>query len=242
MNSLKVLTWNMMHPDFGDSKRFPYCSSENLSWSYRKVKIEDIVNKLEPDIVCAQELQYDELPDLKGFEWILALNKKRRKEIKQGKRPLLCGIAFRTEQFEKTLETITTSRTLTVRLKQKENEYPVCISTVHLPAERKEQKEEDRINHLSKPLGDIVTGDFNDFPGTKTVKYLQEKKEPYTNVYDVLQQPSSTCYIDKVVDYMFFRGSWHPVQLSWSNMKKIPSKVVPSDHGWVMTTFVLQKK
>lgn len=244
--SLTVLTWNLMHPDYALKDRFPNTPPAYLAWSYRKEKIESLIKQLKPDLVCAQEVQWDDHPELPEYEWVIGLNKKRQKEIDKGKRPLLCAVAYLKERFQGVQQVITGSRSVTVTLLT-ELGPPVTVTSLHLPT----SSTQERLQHLRKVKCDIVAGDFNDFPGTEPVQYLcrEEKANAtqkatassagqYLNVYDELRAPLSTYYLDDVVDYIFCRAPWRPKRISWSSNQSLPSASIPSDHHWVMLELV----
>lgn len=226
----RVVTWNLLHPSYALANRYPWARGKDLLWERRKWLIVDELSSLEPDVVCCQEVLYGEAPPIPGFNWEYAVTKQRRRQIDRGGHPLLCAIGYHTKRYN-LVQSLPTSRTLTVTLRDIESAEELSVSSVHLPV----QNESESIVHLSKPLGDIVVGDFNDFPDSKCVLYLEDHRG-YNNVYHK-KQPRAT-YNKSVLDYMFASDRWAFKRVCWAKPQgKIPSARWPSDHLWVMATF-----
>eukprot|EP01084_Bolivina_argentea_P190764 327726_1 len=51
-----ILSWNIMHKEFGDPKDYPYCNKEQLLWKHRLPKIKQKIFSHNTDIVCLQEI------------------------------------------------------------------------------------------------------------------------------------------------------------------------------------------
>lgn len=231
---IKVLTWNILHPDYALPDR--YLTNPNyLTWSHRKSLIAQELQKTNADVLCLQEVCHNDFPELKGYHVELNINKKREKEIKKGKNPLLVATYWKEDKFEKISE-YKNSRTMTVTLKDKEGQE-WSIMNVHLPV-----KVEEQVLHLQKGVNcDIVCGDFNNFPDSEVIELVQSKDYQWCQ-----PQPRSTYYKQDIVDYIFIKPEYYNRQY-WGVpspnadgrrgvAQKMPSREWPSDHIWLCAT------
>lgn len=56
---IRLVTWNVLAPQFSHPKKYPWCASEHLSWPYREELIQSELARIDADIVCLQEIQTD---------------------------------------------------------------------------------------------------------------------------------------------------------------------------------------
>lgn len=220
---IKVVTWNILHPDYALSDRYKI-KPAHLTWEHRKPLIEKELIHTNADVICLQEVSHDSYPEMKGYEVILNINKKRKKEIEKAERPLLVATYYKSERFT-LVSTLHSSRTLTVSLKQNDDKVWI-IQNVHLPVEVKEQ-----LNHLKGLKGkkriDILCGDFNNFPDSDTIEFVKSQ-----NFQISKPQPKSTYYKEDIIDFIFTAPEYYTDQY-WGRARKIPSEEWPSDHIWI---------
>ena len=190
-------------------------------WKHRKPLIEKELIKTNADVICLQEVSHESYPEMKGYEVVLNMNKKRKKEIEKGKKPLLLATYYKSDKFT-LMDTVQNSRTLTLTLKHG-NVLMWKIQNVHLPVEVKEQ-----LNHLKHLEGiDVLCGDFNNFPDSELVKFIKSKS------FQISQpQPKSTYYKEDTIDYIFTTPEYYTKQY-WGTTTKMPSAKWPSDHIWI---------
>lgn len=224
--SARILSWNILHPDFATKSRYHWCETKALRWETRKASIEKIIQSYDPDIVCLQETLYLNAPSVPGFEWIYANTKRRMKHIEKGERPQLCAIGYLREKYS--ISGIERrSRSVSVKLRDVQTGTEMTVTSVHLPA----FSDVDVSTHLSRDLGDIVMGDFNDEKGHPRVSYLETAKN-YKSMYGPSCHPKSTCYLQTVIDHGFVRAPWALRNIFWySPQGKIPTSRWPSDHA-----------
>lgn len=79
----------------------------------------------------------------------------------------------------------------------------------------------------------IVCGDFNDVPGCRTIKILQEigMKDAYAEVALGPTITYNAPYFNFRIDHVLWRGGFHPVNIERGN-------IASSDHYPMLTTFV----
>ncbi len=79
----------------------------------------------------------------------------------------------------------------------------------------------------------IICGDFNDVPGCRTIKILQEvgMKDAYAEVALGPTITYNAPYFNFRIDHVLWRGDFHPVDIERGN-------VASSDHYPMLTTFV----
>ena len=56
---IRLITWNVLAPQFSHPKKYPWCDAEHLSWPYRESLIQSELARIDADIVCLQEIQTD---------------------------------------------------------------------------------------------------------------------------------------------------------------------------------------
>lgn len=234
MTDIRVLTWNMLNDAYAFPCRYPWVSPASLAWSRRQSQMASILVPLSLDFICAQEVSEGNVPELPGMTWVYGLDRKRRKAISKGNHVMTCALAYRGSKWCMVGDPQVTSRTLTCTFRAAGGgDETFRITSLHLPVDTSEQ-----LVHLRHDLGDVVAGDFNNFPGTAPVRALCDRKEQegYVNVYDERTGPKSTYYLNDVVDYVFIRPSRFRLKsICWASPHHpIPNALFPSDHLWIM--------
>lgn len=239
--SIKILSWNILHPDFID------CKFKPIDYSHR---LPIIINNLlshDPAIICLQEADSATIEsDFAIFtEYTLIyqndksrqnrLNKWRENIDSNMKKPntIVCAFLVKKNCFIIHPEIIIGSRSLTIHLSWQDLKF--TISNVHL--ESGKCKDAIHIKHLSKLLNsDIICGDFNDWLDEPFIDYLNEKgfiRAPikgYTYKHDGFQS---------LIDHFFFK----PQKLCLHSSKVLHfdgiTRDYPSDHAIIVVDLTL---
>lgn len=225
--SVKIVSWNIMHSDWGLAERYAHCPPSVLTWSHRKPLIEAEMARRGADFYCLQECCHQDYPLLNGYRLLLAMNKKRQKSVDKGQNPQLCAIMYNKRWKLKSHCVSSRSLTATFTTESKDAESPeLTIQCCHLPVNLSEHA-----SHLKNLHADVVCGDFNNFPDSDTVALITKagySKSP--------RQPRTTYYRNNVIDYIFVRDSspWRFSEaLLWGTPAQLPSENWPSDHTWI---------
>lgn len=240
---MKLLTWNVLHPDHAHKHEQKELDAKYLTWEWRK---ERIMSKLlravtdGVDVICLQEVDSSNLDDYKieGFVMYHQNDKTRTKKLKQWidlgrnleNKPntLVCAILIKEGLQVSDVKIGSRSITMTIA--------GVKITNVHLEAGR--NTTDIHIKHLSKMFdSDVVLGDFNDFPGEPATELLSEK--------GFLKIPDTITFKDGhrnwTIDYVFYNKKYKCKDIVWDDDFVGLTEKHSSDHMMIMVDFEIFK-
>jgi len=254
----RLLSWNIMHPDFAGMDKYPYCDAKNLEWSNRHPKILQHLQEYKADIICLQEvdastIDTDFIQPLQhlGYSCIWQATKQRLRALAKWQlsgavadkpNTIVCAIFFNSRFMEVAGTRNIGSRLVTVILQDSCSMKNITLTNVHLDAYKTPEASAARCGHMEKLKAEechIVVGDFNDSPGTPSLCILEGKG--FLSGYSVSGIPDATFRTDtrrEVIDHMYVKGL-KIVSTDWvvlDSQEIIPSVDIPSDHIPIMYT------
>lgn len=228
---VSLISFNILHPSCASKQRYPWCKQSHLDWSYRLDKIISILKQDFYDLILLQEansdtIQQDFADFLSDYEMVYQ---------KQKKGTMVCATLVRRDKFQ-LISSITGTRTLLTWIQPKDGEK-ILVVNLHLEA----RDEKLRIKHLQNlvqkyPFSEnplqIIAGDFNDEPDSKTLEILIDSGFKY----GYRKLPRAT-YGSVVIDHLFCSPLYR-VGAKWDDKRCIPNSSHPSDHIPVVFTLV----
>lgn len=288
--SFTILQMNTLADGLCDSNSFPFSDPATLEWEYRKQHLVSILTEHPHDILCLQEVDkfeeyYEKSLAAKGYQGIF------KEKSDANYRPARdgCALFYNSSRFEvvdKRLVELSPQHSqiaILVKLRFVEegnNEKKgVIIATTHLKAKVGFEELRLRQGHAllqriqefvesddeAKDWPVVITGDFNDVPGSPVFQLFSEgaylaKDEPSASVEHPFSLQSAypfdifTTYknrgkvVKRCIDYIWFDAD----QLELSERLEIPSTdsmphllpaaYYPSDHLALAAKFVWRKK
>jgi endonuclease/exonuclease/phosphatase family metal-dependent hydrolase len=64
LRQASMVTWNVLAPAFANQQKFPWASSQALSWSNRRERIVQQLSTIDADCICLQEVEVERWPEL----------------------------------------------------------------------------------------------------------------------------------------------------------------------------------
>ena len=59
LRQASMVTWNVLAPAFANQQKFPWASSQALSWSNRRERIVQQLSTIDADCICLQEVEVE---------------------------------------------------------------------------------------------------------------------------------------------------------------------------------------
>lgn len=257
--TIKLCTFNILHPDFALQERYPGCGKEYLIWSYRLPLIHTILRRDTFDIILLQETNAVTVEnDFKSFDDYYLITQNTKSQIRnikkwlalleKGEPPikkpntLVCSTLLRKERFN--IEKVESgSRTLITTVFDKVLKQSIQIVNLHLEALADQFPV--RIKHLETIAKDphlckIIAGDFNDFPNTPTLEFLKEKGYKYGYVRKRFPRATFRSRSrEDVIDHLFCTDCFS-IEMTYEDIRGIPTSKHPSDHLPVCFTLHLK--
>lgn len=251
---LKVLQWNILDPSYPMEKFKPDCPANLLTWSTRKIKIEDIITREQPDIICLCEV--DEEQKIKINSRIYDVHYMRKKDNPQG---LLVAVKRQTAKITKVLKEYFTPPAgqqinqnylyLEVETKDK---FKFALATSHFKAGR--DSGEQRLSQAKqmaalltpKKMPQLVLGDFNAEVSEPSIQHLitsLDLKSVNPELFTAFKLVEGQGITTKKIDYVLH--SFEFKLISSLNFQKQYSpkndtcifKKYPSDHVATVAVF-----
>lgn len=248
----RILGFNVLHPDYASTDRYPFCDSKHLDWEgHRKDLVFDIIRKADADVCMLQEvdlLREDQFQTEFGTQYNIYLQyqKGRKKDIEKWRanpelrKPNTCAVAtlIRKSRFD-VIDVITKSRSMTTIVTDKQTSKQFSITNVHLEANRRDDKDEIHKSHIEsivkslseKKIPHIVAGDFNAFPDDPPIEYL--KSLGFIRWHGSIEKATFLHFNrTETIDHLLSTPDMIEVKVTWVEPrdKQIPSSSFPSDH------------
>ena len=222
----KLLTWNILHKDFVQDDKF-------LNWDERFTLIKKMIDSVDADIICLQEVDLDNIDEFKQFGNIVYQDDKRRIKaynkwkMEESKKPNTSVLAIITKG--EILSHEVGSRTLSAKIRM--NGMELTVSNVHLETKRIATYELQR-KHIDKLLkSDIICGDFNDFPDSEIIQYMEQTygKSIYNDRFPITFVGQNNWCLDYVFSkYNIVEYTIDPI------IYMLKDGIYPSDHARVV--------
>ena len=256
---MRCLTWNILAPVFvrlPDSPHtaFAYCSDDDLDEHRRRERIVTLMDKLQPDIVCLQEVQMEPTGDpekpfgvpswlqRKGFLNLVPQGKAQTpKEWQQTLehnrnvlgRPFVTHVAtlINLDRVE-VLGTFCTSNSLLVHVRDKISGDTVVIGNCHLSASPGATSEArlKQLGSAGKSAAKldkfiVLCGDLNDSKlSLPGFGEVESQKPSWTNGKEKTR-----------ADHVLVSENLHStLQVVWDGSGNIPNAEIPSDHSPIL--------
>ena len=169
--AVKITTYNVLRDGWEhDLEEIDNDRKRVIPWKKRRLNVKKRISKLDPDILCLQEVTDEMLGDIiKDARYETAIIGKRGRSSGQS---MQCAIVFKHEQFDRLecQELGEVGRFVTCTLKHKLSEHIFCVASVHPVAGESTENETFRVKQfvdLFRVLSHIhpnaffVCGDFN---------------------------------------------------------------------------------
>jgi endonuclease/exonuclease/phosphatase family metal-dependent hydrolase len=157
---IRLVTYNMLF------NLYDHDLDPENRWPSRLPRIVELINEMQPDIICTQELYPAQVQDLVAligdtFSFFPGQKDKDGESY---------GIFYRTDRFELLLSQINYPLSM-IQLKDLKTEKIVHVFNTHMPLSNIEKREANarKIAQIIEPFAEktavIFTGDLNTFPG-----------------------------------------------------------------------------
>jgi endonuclease/exonuclease/phosphatase family metal-dependent hydrolase len=219
---MRVLTWNILHPDSDDKRNRD---------ATRISKILDRIKGYHPDVVCLQEADSAQMEEyievFSEYHVVWQDDKTRKKKLDKwrkegGQKPHTMVCATLIKKPIEIVEYAVASRSLTVKIRL-ENGIELVVTNVHLESGR--NVDAIHVKHLTKLVhSDVLCGDFNDFIGEPAIDFVKEKG--YISVY-AKSRPEFTFHDSNrkmLIDFIFYMPKLKIEHVQWEK------DTVYSDH------------
>ena len=262
LQTVKVLSWNILAQEFALPQKFPTTHPTHLEWSHRQPLLVEHLRALDADLICLQEVQvanWEEFLSSFQDDYEGVLQKVQRNH------PVACAVLVKRSLGWNIASTESRSRVLIVVLENEQRERLYLVNA-HLEAgASKETTRYQQIASLAKRLRHhlctesdpviILTGDLNLLDTNPLYRTLTIKDEspliaphllPLQDVYHS-SELQRTHRSGLVLDYLLIRGGlrvddvWytHPAvtttqSIVWPNAKH------PSDHAAIGATLRIE--
>ena len=222
-----VMQFNCLADGLAQSGEFQYASPDELYWSSRWILIQTEINRINPDVLCVQEMNHPEaLATFMPDHYMLYCPKLSSPALNCGSPPDGCVMMIRRSLYELIDVQIVyyntggepNSGAIVAAVKDKRNKQGLIFATSHLKAKAAAANEEIRViqirqllsrikgsrNLLHGYLGGesqpriILTGDFNSSPDRDVYKTIYTDSEiNFHSVYNACFRQSQRDECDK---------------------------------------------
>lgn len=243
--NFKVIHWNTLADSLSDG--FPHVQKEYLTWEHRRARILDRIKQENADIICLVEIDEKDRFLLDGLypRYSHQYMKKDSSENDEGCLVLVSERFTIVKKYALILKKGRSQIAIIMELLDTATDYRFNLISTHLKA--KPGWEDTRLQQCKaimdvlKDNDCILTGDFNDVPGSLCYNYLT-RECGFTDAYASSDRLYTTfkkreTVVCRVIDYIFYRSKTiKPIntinapELHTLAEIGLPDKVHPSDH------------
>jgi mRNA deadenylase 3'-5' endonuclease subunit Ccr4 len=252
MSNFKIIHWNTLADSLSDG--FPYINKTYLTWEHRKDLIIKRIKQENADIICLVEIDEKDrsiLDELCMNYWYNYV-KKNSVDNDEGCLVLVNKRFDILTKYSIILKKGRSQIAIIMKLRDTYNGYTFKLVSTHLKA--KPGWEETRLKQckaIMDMIGQedcILTGDYNDIPGSLFYQYLTKECgliDTYKNeerVYTTFKKRETV--VCRVIDYIFYRSKTiEPIlTIAAPDLKSLPdiglpTEIHPSDHVLIGAIF-----